>query len=85
LEYLYPKQIHHINEINQAIFICIHDTAWVLCTCHKDEVKAKAEYMSNKLMQFGWQFVVVGFLWSYNNPVGSKIGNPYQMTVRICI
>jgi alpha-galactosidase len=44
----------------------------------EDEVKANADYMAQHLKQYGWQYVVVDFLWSYDNPPGSKIGNPYQ-------
>ena len=42
---------------------------------HEDEVKANADYMSAHLKQYGWQYVVVDFLWSYDNPPGSTIGN----------
>jgi|SRR5450432_1022711 alpha-galactosidase len=45
---------------------------------HEDEVKANADYMAQHLKQFGWQYVVVDFLWSYDNPPGSNIGNPFQ-------
>jgi len=45
---------------------------------HEDEVKANADYMSAHLKQYGWQYVVVDFLWSYDNPPGSTIGNPFQ-------
>ncbi len=45
---------------------------------HEDEVKANADYMAKNLKQFGWQYIVVDFLWSYDNPPGSLIGNPYQ-------
>ena len=45
---------------------------------HEDEVKANADYMASHLKQFGWQYVVVDFLWSYDNPPGSNIGNPFQ-------
>lgn len=44
----------------------------------ESEVRANAEYMAEKLKRFGWEYVVVDFLWSYDNPPGSKIGNPYQ-------
>ena len=47
-------------------------------TVHEDEVKANADYMAKNLKQYGWQYIVVDFLWSYDNPKGSKIGNPYQ-------
>jgi len=45
---------------------------------HEDEVKANADYMAKNLKQHGWQYVVVDFLWSYDNPPTSHIGNPYQ-------
>lgn len=49
---------------------------------HEDEVKANADYVSQHLKQFGWQYVVVDFLWSYDNPPGSTIGNPFQMQLQ---
>jgi alpha-galactosidase len=48
---------------------------------HEDEVKANALYMAQHLKQYGWQYIVVDFLWSYDNPPGSKIGNPFQKTL----
>lgn len=45
---------------------------------HEDEVKANADYIAANLKQYGWSYVVVDFLWSYDNPPGSKIGNPFQ-------
>jgi len=45
---------------------------------HEDEVKANADYISKYLKQYGWQYVVVDFLWSYDNPPGSIVGNPFQ-------
>jgi len=45
---------------------------------HENEVKANARYMARHLKQYGWQYVVVDFLWSYDNPPGSNIGNPFQ-------
>jgi len=45
---------------------------------HEDEVKANADYVAQHLKQFGWQYIVVDFLWSYDNPPGSTIGNPFQ-------
>jgi len=44
---------------------------------HEDEVKANADYMA-KHLRYGWQYIVVDFLWSYDNPPGSLIGNPFQ-------
>lgn len=48
---------------------------------HEDEVKANADYMAKYLKPHGWQYVVVDFLWSYDNPPGSRIGNPFQKTL----
>ena len=45
---------------------------------HEDEVKANADYMAKNLKQFGWQYMVVDFLWAYDNPPGSTVGNPFQ-------
>jgi hypothetical protein len=49
---------------------------------HEDEVKANADYMAHYLKQYGWQYIVVDFLWSYDNPPGSLIGNPFQMQLQ---
>ena len=49
---------------------------------HEDEVKANADYVATNLKQHGWQYVVVDFLWSYDNPAGSKIGNPFQLRLQ---
>jgi len=45
---------------------------------HEDEVKANADYMAKNLKQYGWQYIVVDFLWSYDNPPGSIAGSPEQ-------
>jgi len=45
---------------------------------HEDEVKANAGYMAQHLKPFGWKYVVVDFLWAYDNPPHSRIGNPFQ-------
>jgi hypothetical protein len=45
---------------------------------HEDEVKANADYVAAHLKPFGWQYIVVDFLWAYDNPPGSLIGNPFQ-------
>ena len=45
---------------------------------HEIEVKANTDYMAKYLKPYGWEYVVVDFLWSYDNPPGSKIGNPFQ-------
>ncbi len=45
---------------------------------HEDEVKANADYVTSHLKSFGWQYIVVDFLWAFDNPPGSLIGNPFQ-------
>jgi alpha-galactosidase len=49
---------------------------------HEDEVKANTDYVAKNLKQVGWQYIVVDFLWSYDNPPGSNIGNPFQMKMQ---
>jgi alpha-galactosidase len=49
---------------------------------HEDEVRANADYMAQNLGRYGWQYIVVDFLWSYDNPPGSHIGNPFQKTLQ---
>src|SRR5476649_58069 len=49
---------------------------------HEDEVKANADYVAKNLKQVGWQYIVVDFLWSYDNPPGSNIGNPFQLKMK---
>jgi len=49
---------------------------------HEDEVRANADYMAKNLKQHGWQYIVVDFLWSYDNPPGSRIGNPGQLRLQ---
>jgi len=49
---------------------------------HEDEVKANAGYMAKNLKQYGWQYIIVDFLWSYDNPPGSNIGNPFQLRLQ---
>src|ERR1700712_3148246 len=49
---------------------------------HEDEVKANADYMAKNMKQHGWQYIVVDFLWAYDNPPGSTIGNPFQKTLQ---
>lgn len=49
---------------------------------HENEVKANTDYMAKNLKQYGWQYIVVDFLWAYANPAGSNIGNPYQQRLQ---
>jgi hypothetical protein len=46
---------------------------------HEEEVRANADYMAQNLTRYGWQYIVVDFLWAYDNPPGSRIGNPFQL------
>jgi alpha-galactosidase len=48
---------------------------------HEDEVRANADYLAEHLRRYGWQYIIVDFLWSYDNPPGSRIGNPFQKTL----
>src|SRR5215510_12277065 len=48
---------------------------------HEDEVKANADYMARHL-RYGWQYIIVDFLWAYDNPPGSLIGNPFQQRLQ---
>jgi hypothetical protein len=45
---------------------------------HESEVRANADYMATHLKQAGWLYIVVDFLWSYDNPPESVVGNPFQ-------
>jgi hypothetical protein len=45
---------------------------------HENEVKSNADFISKNLKKHGWEYIVVDFLWSYDNPPGSNIGNPFQ-------
>ena len=49
---------------------------------HEDEVKANADYMAANLKSAGWSYIVVDFLWAYDNPPGSHIGNPFQLRLQ---
>jgi alpha-galactosidase len=46
---------------------------------HENEVQANADYVAKYLHQYGWEYIVVDFLWAYDNPPGSTIGNPFQL------
>ena len=34
------------------------------------EVKANADYMSEYLKPYGWQYIIVDYLWSFDKPIG---------------
>ncbi|MEO8406380.1 MAG: glycoside hydrolase family 27 protein [Chitinophagaceae bacterium] len=86
------KRIHRSLLFLPLLFLFLNTNAQVASTppmgwnsyncfgsaVHEDEVRANADYMAQHLKQYGWQYIVVDFLWSYDNPPGSKIGNPFQ-------
>src|ERR1700744_336513 len=45
---------------------------------HQDQVRANTDSLAQPLKSFGWQYIVVDFLWSYDTPPGSLVGNPFQ-------
>src|ERR1700712_2883755 len=48
---------------------------------HENEVKANADYMAKYLKRFGWQYIVVDYLWSFDKPAGNtKI--PFQVRLK---
>ena len=46
------------------------------------EVKANADYMAGILKQFGWEYIVVDYCWSYPHPPGSTQNNPPQFRLK---
>lgn len=44
----------------------------------EDDVKANADFMAGKLKQFGWEYVVIDYCWSYPHPPKSIQNNPPQ-------
>ncbi|MDN5210773.1 glycoside hydrolase family 27 protein [Fulvivirgaceae bacterium BMA12] len=42
------------------------------------EVKANADYMAKYMKDYGWEYVVVDYCWSYPHPPGSFQNNPPQ-------
>lgn len=46
------------------------------------EVKANAEYMAEKLKEFGWEYIVVDYCWSYPHPPNSIQNNPPQFRLK---
>ena len=44
----------------------------------ESEVRANADYMAAKLKQFGWEYIVIDYCWSYPHPPGSIQDNPPQ-------
>ena len=44
----------------------------------ESEVKANADYMAGKLKQYGWEYIVIDYCWSYPHPPGSIQNNPPQ-------
>src|SRR5258708_26284919 len=47
----------------------------------ENEVKANADYMAKYLKSYGWQYIVVDYLWSFDKPAGNtKI--PFQIRLK---
>lgn len=44
----------------------------------ENEVKENTDYISTNLKKFGWEYIVVDFLWSYENPPLSNLSNNKQ-------
>jgi len=51
-------------------------------TVTETEIKQNADYMAERLKQYGWQYVVVDYCWSYPNPPGSIQNNPPQFRLQ---
>jgi hypothetical protein len=46
------------------------------------EVKANADYMFKKLKEYGWEYIVIDYCWSYPHPPGSIQNNPPQFRLK---
>lgn len=44
----------------------------------ENEVKENTDYISTNLKQYGWEYIVVDFLWAYDNPPLSALSNNKQ-------
>ncbi len=44
----------------------------------ESDVKANADFMAGKLKQYGWEYIVIDYCWSYPHPPGSTQNNPPQ-------
>lgn len=47
------------------------------------EVKNNADYMAEKLKQYGWQYIVVDYCWFYPHPPNSIQNNPPQFRLKV--
>jgi alpha-galactosidase len=48
----------------------------------ESEIKQNADYISVNLKQFGWEYVVVDYLWSYDNPPKCTVANINQFRLK---
>jgi alpha-galactosidase len=48
---------------------------------HENEVKANADYMAKYLSSYGWQYIVVDYLWSFDKPAGNT-RIPFQVRLK---
>jgi len=44
----------------------------------ENEVKENVDYISTNLKKYGWEYIVVDFLWAYDNPPLSNLSNNKQ-------
>ena len=49
---------------------------------YESDVKANADYMAEKLKDYGWEYIVVDYCWSYPHPPGNGQENPPQFKLK---
>ncbi len=60
---------------------------WNSYNCYGSNVKEKevrenVDYIYTNLKQFGWQYIVVDYLWSYDNPPISRVSDANQFRLK---
>ena len=45
-------------------------------------MKENVDYLSSNLKQYGWEYVVVDYLWAYDNPPKSTVGDANQFRLK---
>lgn len=48
----------------------------------ESEVKENVDYLAANLKQYGWEYVVVDYLWAYDNPPKSTVGDANQFRLK---
>ena len=51
-------------------------------TVTESEVRANAGYMADKLIDYGWEYIVIDYCWSYPHPPNSLQNNPPQFRLK---